>query len=182
MTDAIPAAGEAPESPPAPQAPGLSETQIVELVERKAQEISDRRVAGLQSLYDRKIKELRDENQRIQRSLAGTEDDARSSDLEAELRRQERENKYLRVALENPDLAPFISRFDPESSPEDIATALKEYRQSFSQPANPTTPPPPAQQDPVPGVEPNQPRRDTTGWEPGQSMTQELANRILGIA
>lgn len=179
MTD--PAAATEPEATPAPQAPVLTAEQIEDMISRKAQEISDRRIGGLQAMYDRKLKEIADENKRISRSLAGTEDDVRQSDLEAELKRQERENRYLRVALENPDLAPFIGRFDPDASPEDIATALKEYRQTFvQQPATQQTPTEPqGQPAPTPGVEPNNPRREATGWEPGVPLTGEAAERFF---
>lgn len=182
MAEPNPAAGDTPETAPASPTPALTEAQIVELVERKAQEISDKRVSGLQSLYDRKIKELTDENKRISRSLAGTEDDVRSSDLEAELKRVERERDMLRVAQEHPEIAPFISRFATLDSPEDIANTLLEMRQSFTAPAAPQTPEPAAPAATASGVEPNNPQRDRSGWEPGMAMNADLANKILGIA
>lgn len=173
MTDAL-AAEAAPETTPAATPPVLTEAQIEELIQKK----TDQRISGLQSLYDRKYRELSDQLKKAERALAGTEDDPRESDIAAELRRQERENKMLRVALEHPELAPVITKFDPDASPEDIAAALLEYRQSFT----PTAPPTPSTPEApvVPDVEANRPRRDPSGWEEGQPMTEELAKMILG--
>jgi hypothetical protein len=172
-----PAAGDTPEQTPASETPVLTATQIEDMISRKAQEISDKRVSGLQSLYDRKLKEIADENKRISRALAGTEDDPRSSDLEAELRRQERENQVLKVALANPELAPFLTRLDPDASPEDLAATLLAYRESFSQQAAPPSAPEPrAEPLDIPGVEPNRPPRERSGFELGTNPTAEQAD------
>lgn len=177
------AAGSEPEQTPASETPVLTAAQIEEMFARKAkefQEASDRRVSGLQSLYDRKLKELADENKRISRALAGTEDDVRQSDLEAELRRVERERDLLRVAQEHPEIAPFISKFASVDSPEDIAATLLEMRQSFA------PPPPPPTQEPAAAtaaldtsVEPNRPPRERTGWEPGTEPTAEFSEQFF---
>ena len=167
------------EATPASQTPVLTTAQIEDMIARKAQEISDKRMSGFQSLMDRKIKEIADENKRISRSLAGTEDDVRQSDLEAELRRVERERDLLRVAQEHPEIAPYISKFASVDSPEDIAATLLEMRQSFAPPSPVTPDPAPAPAEPVPGVEPNNPPRDRTGWEPGTEPSAEFSEQFF---
>jgi len=154
----------------------LTEAQIEDMIARKAQEISDKRVGGLQAMYDRKLKEIADENKRISRALAGTEDDPRSSDLEAEVRRLERQNRLLVAAQANPEIAPYIDRFGPDATPEDIATALVEIRESFApKPPQQTPEPAPA----VPDVEPNNPPRDRQGLELGANITERQADEYF---
>jgi len=164
---------------PASETPVLTTAQIEDMIARKAQEISDKRVSGLQSLYDRKLKEIADENKRISRALAGTEDDVRQSDLEAELRRVERERDLLRVAQEHPEIAPYVTKFASVDSPEDIAATLLEMRQSFAPPSPPTPAPAQPTAPPVEGVEPNNPPRDRTGWEPGTEPSAEFAEQFF---
>jgi hypothetical protein len=172
VTDPL-AAEQAEAAAPAPPEPALTQAQIEAMIQAK----TDQRVAGLQSMYDRKIKDLTDQWKKAERALAGTEDDPRESDIAAELRRQERENQVLKVALANPELAPFLTRLDPDASPEDLAATLLAYRESFSQQAAPPSAPEPrAEPLDIPGVEPNRPPRERSGFELGTNPTAEQAD------
>lgn len=175
MTDPLAAASE-PTETPAPEAPVLTAAQIEDMIQRK----TDQRISGIQSLYDRKIKDLSDQLKKAERALAGTEDDPRESDLQAEVRRLERQNRMLVAAQANPEIAPYLDRFGADATPEDIAAALVEIRQSFSPPpAPPSAPEPTAEPVDVPGVEPNRPPRERQGWEMSTTPTPEQADKFF---
>jgi len=177
MTDPILAA-EAPEAvAPAPEAvPALTKAQIEEMIQRT----TDTRVSGIQSVLGKQIKALQDENKRLSRAQSGEDDDPRNADLEAEVRRLERERDLYRVARDNPTIAPVLEKITPESSYEDIASALTDWATSFTPASVPDAPPAPVPSAPTPPVHPNQPAREPTRYDPSQNMDVKTAWEIIG--
>lgn len=141
MTDPI-AAPEQP-STPAPT-PVLSQQEIEALIDRKAQEISDQRVKGLMSSYDKKLAAL-------QRQLSGETEPAEDPAIAA----LKRENAILRAAQQYPKAAPLYQKLVEIEDPEDQIAFMETW---FSQQsASPAPAAPPEPEEPTPPVDPNSP-------------------------
>jgi len=180
MTDPLLAAPEAV-IPPAPTVPGMTAAEIEALVDRKAQEISDKRVAGLQSMYDKKISDLATEQRKIRKSFSNDEDDSpdpRVADLEAELARVQQDAALAAAQREFPDVFDDYAAISAFGTAAEQLAYLREMRTKLS--VAPTTDPAPAPavEDPTPPVDPNQPVRNEPRFEP-QSMDLTSAWDII---
>jgi hypothetical protein len=168
------AAAPAADDAPAPSAPARTAEQIREIVQRA----TDERVKGLQSTLGKQIQTLKDENAALRRQF-GTEDD-RTSDLEAERKRLQRERDTYKAAAKNPALAPLLEQLLESESPEDWATALVAWQTSqTTQTAPPTVPTPDS--EPTPDVDPNRNRREPSGWGPDGPTGEQGLEFLKGV-
>ena len=85
--------------------PVFDRAEIEALIERKAQEISDKRVSGLMSTYDKKIAESQKELAKLRRQVLPDEP-TDTSDSEAQNAALLRENAILKAAARFPKAAP----------------------------------------------------------------------------
>lgn len=176
MTDALaaPSGDSAPAAPP----PALTAAEIEALIERKSQELSDRRISGLQSMYDGKLARLQAELTKVQRaSLSASEiADLDSEDVKAELAKARRELEAYRKAQEYPDAFPVYSKLLSAETPEEQLTVLSEALALRSVPSAPQAPAQaaaPAER--TPRVDPNNPRNEDLSGV----MTDRVAAEIL---
>lgn len=163
MTDAI----AAPETvtPPAPT-PGLTVQEIEALIERKAQEISDKRVSGLQSLYDKKLAEVQREAAKLrQQVLPGVEDDDDVSNSAEQARIQELERQLAieRASQKYAKAGPLYRKLLEFETPEEQIAFMEEFLTPPA--AAPATPQPVAAPEapPTPSVDPNSPASPPNG-------------------
>lgn len=149
MTDAI----AAPEAVPTPaSAPVLTSQEIEALIERKAQEISDKRVSGLMSSYDKKFAAL-------QRQLSGDTEPVEDPAIAA----LKRENAILKAAQRFPKAAPLYQKLlEVEDTEEQIAIMEKWLTPP---PEAAPVPPAPEPETPEPStpVDPNSPPQTLNG-------------------
>lgn len=148
MTDAI-AAPEQPVTPATP--PVMSQQEIEALIERKAQEISDKRIGGLMSSYDKKLKAL-------ERQLSGETEPAEDPAILA----LKRENAILRATQRFPKAAPLYQKLLEVEDTED-QIALMESWFNQPQPSAPVPAAPPEPEEPTPAVDPNSPPTTLNG-------------------
>ena len=139
----------APETvtPPA-TAPGLTAQEIEALIERKAQEISDRRVSGLQSMFDKKLTDSNKEIARMRRQLLPEEEPVYVNGEDPEKVALQREVAILRAAQRYPKAAPVYQRLMEIEDTEEQIALLEEL---FAPP-----PPPPAPTPVEPSPEPDE--------------------------
>ena len=141
MSEAI-AAPEQPSTPATP--PVLSQQEIEALIERKAQEISDKRIGGLMSSYDKKLKAL-------QKQLSGEDDDPAEDPAITALRR---ENAILKAAQRFPKAAPLYQKLLEIEDTEDQIAFMETW---FAQPESPAPTATPEPEEPSTPVDPNSP-------------------------
>jgi len=149
----------APETVQTPaQSPVMTAQEIEAMIERKAQELSDRRVSGLMSSYDKKLADTNKELARVRKQVLPDEDEpvhgGRGDDRLAAL---ERENAILKAAQRFPKAAPaYLRLLEIEDTEEQI-----EYLEGlFNPPAAPPVTPvaaTPEPVDPTAYVDPNLP-------------------------
>lgn len=176
----------APETvtPPAP-APGLTAQEIEALIERKAQEISDKRVSGLQSLYDKKLAEQAKEYQKLRSQLLPGDVDEPEDDT-ANLRIQELERQLAieRASSKYPKAGPLYKKLLEYEDPEEQIAFME---QLFTPaPAAAPEPPPPQPEVEVPSVDPNSPAQNLSrGTYPspdgGTVFSDEEAERFIAM-
>ncbi len=188
MTDPI-AAPEA-ELTPASPTPVITAEEIDKLIERKAQERSDQRVAGLQSVFDKKLSAIQAEIRKSNRQSAGLDDeDPRVAELEAELAQARREAAMERAAGKYPDAFPLYKQIIDIEDPDAQLAALTQWAQQQRTPLTPVvTPEPEPQAPPTPPVDLNNPpRQQVTGVDvaviDGKSvaMNADFVQRALGF-
>lgn len=150
MTDAI-AAPEQPSTPATP--PALSQQEIEALIERKAQEISDKRIGGLMSTYDKKLKAL-------QKQLSGEDADPAEDPAIAALRR---ENAILKAAQRFPKAAPLYQQLLEVEDTEDQIALMESWFAQAQQPESPAPAAPPEPEEPSTPVDPNRPPQTLNG-------------------
>ena len=157
MTDAI----AAPEAVPTPAtAPVLTSQEIEALIERKAQEISDKRVSGLMSSYDKKFAAL-------QRQLSGDAEPVEDPAIAA----LKRENAILKAAQRFPKAAPLYQKLlEVEDTEEQIALMEK-----WLTPPPEAAPVPPAPEPETP--EPSTPSRSQQPSADAQRWRASHASR-----
>ncbi len=179
MVDELAAVAE-PVEAPAP-VPALTEAQIEAMVERKAQAIADKRIAGLMSANDKKVAALEANLRKLQKSFSNDDDDGvdpRIADLEAELARVNQDAADAAYAREYPDVYADLKAL---SAADDDAARFQYLRQLKAAQAAP----PPVEEEveetyiPTPPVHPNQPARTPRGWIPGSKMDQATADSII---
>lgn len=149
MTDAI-AAPEQPTTPATP--PVMSQQEIEALIERKAQEISDKRIGGLMSSYDKKLKAL-------ERQLSGDTEPAEDPAILA----LKRENAILKAAQRFPKAAPLYQQLLEVEDTEDQIALMESWFNQPQQPASPVPAAPPEPEEPTPAVDPNSPPTTLNG-------------------
>lgn len=181
MTDPLAAGAEPEVAPVAPEPPALTAAQIEAMVERKAQEISDRRVAGLMSKYDREIATMKAEQVKFRKSFSGEDDDTpdpRLADLEAEVARLNSERELAELRVKYPDvIEDYIALSGAENRAGQLA-ALDGLRQRLTAPP-PSEEPAAEPEIPTPPVHPNQPARPPRGWVPGTAMDPQTADAFF---
>jgi hypothetical protein len=139
----------APETVPTPAAtPVLTAQEIEALIERKAQEISDRRVSGLMSNYDKKLADSNRELSRIRQQLLPDEEPMGGRGEDPEKAALVREVAILRAAQRYPKAAPVYQRLMEIEDTEEQIALLEEL---FAPPA-PAPAPPPVEASPEPDV------------------------------
>lgn len=144
MTDAI----AAPEQPSTPAtSPALSQQEIEALIERKAQEISDKRIGGLMSSYDKKLKAL-------QKQLSGEDTDPAE---DPEIAALKRENAILRAAERFPKAAPLYRKLLEVEDTEDQIALMESWFAQTQQAASPAPTATPEPEEPSAPVDPNSP-------------------------
>ena len=130
----------APETVPTPaQAPVLTAQEIEALIERKAQEISDKRVSGLMSTYDKKLADSNKELARIRQQLLPDEEPVRGRGEDPEKAALQREVAILRAAQRFPKAAPVYQRL---MEIEDTEAQISYLEELFAPPPPSPAPPP----------------------------------------
>ena len=176
-----------PEAPATPPAPAIT-PEIEALIAQRVQELSDKRVGGLQSTFDKKLAEqdrkYREEIQRLRKAIPDFEDDEPEQDPELARRIQdlERQNALLRAAQQYPKATPLYEQLMQFETTEEQIAFLEE-RLGTPEQAPPPPPPAPTTDDvEVPDIDPNRPPIRDAPWAPGVQMTSEIATRILDSA
>ena len=156
--------------PPAPAAP-----DIESLIARKVQELSDQRVAGLQSAMDKKIAALQKQLARRDSMTDAESEAAAQEDLRAELAAARREAEMYKKAREYPDAFPYFERL---MNAEDMDAQMKVIVDLLKRAAQPTAP----AADKGSKVDSNNPAPANAGptrMYGDVAMDQSLADRIL---
>lgn len=185
---ADPFAAPAEPQAPAPQPAALS-PEIEALIAQRVQALTDTRVSGLQSLYDKKLAEqdrkYQAEMDRLRKGIpdfVDDEPDPVDSEMARKVAELERQNAILRARQQYGKGAPAYERLIALESAEEQIAFLEELQAAQATPA-PTPPPaPPTDDVEVPDVDPNRPPIRDMGWAPGSPMTDEVAARILASA
>jgi hypothetical protein len=160
----------------------MTTAEIEALVDRRAQEISDKRVAGLMSTYDRKIAEQAAALRKMQRSFSNDDDDSpdpRVAELEAELATVQREAAEAEAARLYPDVYEDFKALTGRETPADQLAYLRELRTRLAAPPS-AEPPAVAAVPPTQPVDPNQPARNEPVFNAGQAaMSDQEAWDVL---
>lgn len=164
----------------------MTQQEIEALIDRKAQEISDKRVAGLMSSYDKKFAETQKEMSRLRKQALGEDDgpDPEDSDTARENAQLKRQLAIIEASQRFPKAGPLYQRLMGFETAEEQIEFL-EGMFATPEPAPAAPPPSPAPQPDVdfevPDVDMNRPARglDDFTMVDGVKMNDTIAKRIF---
>lgn len=187
MTDAIAVPDTA--AAPAAQPPALTATEIEALLDRKVQELSDKRIAGYQQTYDKKLSALEKELQVVRRATLseGEIEQEQNSDIAQKLADAERRAAIAEAAVKFPSIFPAYQRLISAATGEDQMAVLAELLApkppaDAAPPAAPAAPAvPPTPVDPNNPTSTSEPTTMIKAQGEDVPMNASIAARILGL-
>jgi Skp family chaperone for outer membrane proteins len=178
---AAPEEAAAPATPPAP----TITPEIESLIAQRVQELSDKRVAGLQSSYDKKFADQQREFQKLRTQLTGEEEPQQDPEVAAQLASLARENAILRASQKFPKAAPLYQQMIGMDTAEEQIAFIEQVLDTAARaavPQTPAAPQVPIEELDVPDSDPNRPAPNSGGRIPdydGVQMSEEYAARII---
>ena len=179
------AAPEQPTTPAAPPpAPAIS-PEIEALIARQVQELSDKRVAGLQSSYDKKLADQQKEFAKLRAQMLGEpepQEPAADPALASRLAELERQNAILRASQKYPKAAPLYEKLVQFTDAEEQIAFLETLVAQQTPAPPPPTAAQPAEELDVPDIDPNRPAPSAgqnAGFVDGIRMSDDIAKQIL---
>lgn len=188
MADALAAPSE-PTAPATPPAPAIT-PEIEALIAQRVQALSDQRIAGLQSVFDKKLAEMSKEQSKLRRQLLPEEDITQEDDSDtarenAELKRQ---LALVELAQRFPKAGVVYKQLMGLGTLDEQVEFLEQQFAAQVPPAAPAPTPPAPTPDvdlDVPDIDMNRPApRQDAGYivHDGVRMTDEIAQQILASA
>lgn len=184
MADPFAAQGEAPAPAPTAPAPAIS-PEIEAYIAQRVQALSDQRISGLQSVFDKKLAEANKEIQRVRRQALGEPDapDFEDSETARENAELKRRLAIMEAAERFPKAAPLYQQLMGLETAEEQIAFLEQQLQQAPPPPPPVPPvPQPEPELEVPDIDMNRPApTGGSGYAiyDGVQMNDEIAAAIL---